>query len=154
MASGEASDSLKSLDMTKRGQKRTQEWVDTIPSDTSTIEEPQPGPSRVLQHKTPEEVEQTEGGAEASDTSQSPTPPDFQEAIQTRVQKWLNEIWLNNADEPENLTIPDAWLAETQGHAGEEMIRTRFDETSITGTSQSRQQRTSEWVKEYQANNR
>lgn len=154
MASGQASDSLKSLDMTKRGQKRTQEWVDGIPTTGTVVEEPQPGPSRSMQHEMPEGIEEPKDVIETNTPSQSPTPPDFQEAIQTRVQKWLNEIWLNNADEPENLTIPDAWLAETQGHAGEEMIRTRFDETSITGTSQSRQQRTSEWVKEYQANNR
>ncbi len=154
MASGETSDSLKSLDMTKRGQKRTQEWVDGIPTTGTAVEEPQPGSSRSMQHEMPEEIEEPEDVIEANTPSQSPTPPDFQEAFQTRVHKWLNEIWLNNADEPENLTVPDAWLAETQGHAGEEMIRTRFDETSITGTSQSRQQRTSEWVKEYQANNR
>ncbi|WP_404935261.1 dermonecrotic toxin domain-containing protein [Nitratireductor sp. L15S-10] len=154
-ASSEAGHSLKSLDTSRHGQRRTQDWVEAIPSVDRAAEEPLPGPSRAMQR----EVRGNSGGGGANvgsaDTAASRSvPPGFVESAHQRTQDWVDAITPETAQNPDLPEIDEPGPVEEQRRASENRIRTRYDETSVTGTSQSKQQRTHEWVKEYQANNR
>ncbi len=153
-ASSETSDSLKSLDTSRHGQRRTQAWVDAIPPGGTAAEEPLPGPSRSMQHEVPGKPGR---GADVDDTDTPaplPAPPGFLGSARQHTRDWVDAIVPETAENPELPEIPEPELAKTMSKASESRIRTRFDETSITGTSQPTQQRTREWVEAYQQNSR
>ncbi len=153
-ASSEAGDSLRSLDTSKHGQRRTQDWVDAIPATGKAVEEPLPGPSRAMQHKVPGNASGDAGSGSADTTAPLPAPPGFLESARQRTQDWVDAIAPEASEDPELPETDEPMSVEAQHRANESRIRTRFDETSVTATSQSKQQRTREWVEAYQKNSR